>query len=208
MPLPACNPMKAKNKPMPAIVAFIIQVGNTLKTYRRRSKRDIKNEDHTLDGHGKHHLLHRVLSALEAHDGVCKVGVHAHAGPQAERQVRPQGHDQGPRLALLHHPDSRPLLAENEGSSTEAYLPDPCITSIATWRALNCSNTKAESTILSCSQPRIAMQLDPAVAKTRPSNFSPVVLRMLGFTSSDADPATAKKTGNCGLLSPHSSHYK
>ena len=27
------------------------------------------------------------------------------------------------------------------------------------------------------------MQLDPAVAKTRPSNFSPVVLRMLGFTS-------------------------
>ena len=27
------------------------------------------------------------------------------------------------------------------------------------------------------------MQLDPAVAKTRPSNFSPVVLRMFGFTS-------------------------
>ena len=48
------------------------------------------------------------------------------------------------------------------------------------------------------------MQLDPAVAKTRPSNFSPVVLRMFGFTSSDADPATAKKTGNCAPLSPHS----
>ena len=28
---------------------------------------------------------------------------------------------------------------------------------------------------------KVAMQLDPAVAKTRPSTFSPVVLRMLGF---------------------------
>ena len=41
------------------------------------------------------------------------------------------------------------------------------------------------------------MQLDPAVANTRPSNFSPVVLRMFGFTScaeiSDAHKKSAAK---------------
>ena len=44
-------------------------------------------------------------------------------------------------------------------------------------------NSKPGRVTLNNRQPRGAMQLDPAVAKTRPSNFSPVVLRMFGFTS-------------------------
>ena len=38
--------------------------------------------------------LDAVLRALEADDGVRKVGVHAHAGPEAEGQVGPQRHDE------------------------------------------------------------------------------------------------------------------
>ena len=49
------------------------------------------------------------------------------------------------------------------------------------------------------------MQLDPAVAKTRPSNFSPVVLRMLGFTSSDAGPCDGMNGNKFCRLSKHSS---
>eukprot|EP00971_Amphidinium_carterae_P234531 4653881-Amphidinium_carterae.1 len=41
MPLPACKPMKARNKPIPAMVAFIIHVGKNLKTNRLASVADI-----------------------------------------------------------------------------------------------------------------------------------------------------------------------
>ena len=46
------------------------------------------------------------------------------------------------------------------------------------------------------------MQLDPAVAKTRPSNFSPVVLRMLGFTSSDAGPCDGRVRSKSDVTNP------
>ena len=50
------------------------------------------------------------------------------------------------------------------------------------------------------------MQLDPAVAKTRPSNFSPVVLRMFGFTScaelSNAHKSATKHDRNPTLEIP------
>ena len=41
MPLPACNPMNAKNIPIPAIVAFIIHAGKILKIMRRMSSKDM-----------------------------------------------------------------------------------------------------------------------------------------------------------------------
>ena len=45
------------------------------------------DKDHALNRYSHHHFLHGCLRPLEAHDGVGEVGVHAHAGPQAEGQV-------------------------------------------------------------------------------------------------------------------------
>mmetsp|Transcript_19295 Transcript_19295/g.44874 ORF Transcript_19295/g.44874 Transcript_19295/m.44874 type:complete len:219 (-) Transcript_19295:326-982(-) len=52
------------------------------------------NEDGSLNKHCEHDLLHRIGGALEANDGVRKVGIHAHAWPQAKGQVGPQCHHQ------------------------------------------------------------------------------------------------------------------
>ena len=52
------------------------------------------DEDHALHGHRHHHLLHGILLALEPHDRVGEVGVHAHARPEPEGQVGPEGHDE------------------------------------------------------------------------------------------------------------------
>mmetsp|Transcript_15640 Transcript_15640/g.36909 ORF Transcript_15640/g.36909 Transcript_15640/m.36909 type:complete len:335 (+) Transcript_15640:1323-2327(+) len=53
-----------------------------------------EDEDHALDRHCQHHLLHCVLPALEAHDGVGEVSIHAHTRPKAKGQIRPERHDQ------------------------------------------------------------------------------------------------------------------
>ena len=74
------------------------------------------DEDHTLHGHSHHNLLYGVLCALETYYGVGEVSIHAHAWPQAKRQVRPKRHDQRSYAARHRCREHQAIEIETRGA--------------------------------------------------------------------------------------------